>query len=155
MFSDTKFFGCQRLFCWSLVRTSTVTMTAVILVAHLSLFLCWLHDYPPYLSPWLFLRPNTLWARNSPTTALSLLIICSVYCSFVWCVCVWWWFIKCTLTSMYVSLPSFSGDCVSRSHRCCCSVSRRAEQKLLKALGPLFGKSSSKRQLRLWDVGSA
>ena len=57
-----------------------------------------------------------------------------------------------TLTSMCVSVPSFSGDCVSSSHRCCCSVSRRAAQKRLKALGPRFGKSSSKCQLRLTEV---
>lgn len=61
----------------------------------------------------------------------------------------------CKLTSTCVSLPSFSGDCVSKSLRCCCSVSRRAEQKLLKALGPRLGKSRSNRQLRFCNVCSA
>lgn len=58
-------------------------------------------------------------------------------------------------TSTCLPFPISSEVCASRSLKCFWSVSRRAEQKLLKAFGPRLGKSSCNRQLRLWDVCSA
>lgn len=58
-------------------------------------------------------------------------------------------------TSTCVPFPFSSDVCASRSHKCFWSVSRRAEQKLLKAFGPRLGRSRSSRQLRFWDVCSA
>lgn len=60
-----------------------------------------------------------------------------------------------TLASTCVPFPFVSWVCVSRSHKCCWSVARRAEQKLLKAFGPRLGRRSCNRQLRFWDVCSA
>lgn len=137
----------------SFVNTWIMWMPTVIQVERFCIVSAHLSLHSWCLPLWLFCRLKTLWAKNSLRTTLHVVWICCIYCSFV--LCAWSCLIKSVLTSICVSLPSFSGNCVSRSHRCCCSVSLRAEQKLLKALGPRFGRSCSKRKLRFWAVCSA
>lgn len=97
-----------------------------------------------------------VWETNCPQFTCSRLTRSAKNQLYVWSVfkCLRKWACE-TLASTCVPFPFASEVCASRSHKCCWSVARRAEQKLLKAFGPRLGRSSCNRQLRFWDVCSA